>query len=146
VCLACFRSYFQGHCSAQIPTYLVDGEASAKCEVDCRKVKFPADLIHAHHCKHLYDADLEGSKNPKTEKGVLKLVLDTWGHQCWFVTCANETQPFDPFNFSVSFQLKDETILHFYYKQDDSDPVMEIRTNPEYIVRIRSQLHRRYQI
>jgi hypothetical protein len=126
---------------SQVSTYLVDGEASAKCQIDCGEtVKWPA-----RYCRQLYDADLEGCKHPKTEKRALKLVLDTWGQHCG-VTCDNETQPFDPFHFSASFQLKDETILHFDYRQDKSDPVMEIRTNPEYIVRIRSQLHRRYQV
>jgi hypothetical protein len=129
----------------QVSTYLVDGEASAKCQFDCGKTaKFPA-----RYCRHLYDGELKGCKHPKTGKGALKLVLkllDTWGHHCGGVTCDNETQPFDPFHFSASFQLKDETILHFDYRQDKSDPFMEIRTKPEYIVRIRSQLHRRYQI
>jgi len=126
---------------SQVSTYLVDGEASAKCQIDCGEtVKWPA-----RYCRQLYDADLEGCKHPKTEERALKLVLDTWGQHCG-VTCDNETQPFDPFHFSASFQLKDETILHFDYRQDKSDPVMEIRTNPEYIVRIRSQLHRRYEI
>ena len=135
--LPAFAPIFKDIALPQISSYLVDGEASAK---DCGKVKLPG---HVHACKHLYDADLEGSKNPKTGKRALKLVLDTWGQHCG---CGNETQPFDPFNFSVRFQLKDETILHFDYKQDDSDPVIEIRTNPEYNVRIRSHLHRRYQI